>query len=465
MRTGCSLHLAKYLQLREAVPELQPCAEAVRKLRPVERFKVAAVAYRSYPLPEKVEEQSEPPSTAVAIPIQTNDTITGADGDEQADDTASAHAPAAPVTVEVVTADATDGRGAFMKPDDGMDVDATAHAPADAVVDGTAVDLSAAATATPAEAPVGDDDTAAAAPTPYKRAADTEQRETADMVIDQVDQQAAAEQANDKVIAKLPAGATAELDAATTGSNEGTSTEPAAMDVEAAAPAEGSTVPADTMHDTVPAAQAEGSTGEAADGAGAAAEAAAEAGASMTPTADADKATAVAHTDDSGAVNVKAQSNTATAAAPPASAPIQPQQPAAAAPPPPPPVRPAFRPPCMWMLLTPVRTSTTAGQPVSEIAVPIHIDAALPDYICQATSYDAHSQRKWQVGDRFRMFFGGKLGTKVGGSYYKGKIEAVNSQLKPGDSEPDPWESVTVSWDNEDGGTQHKVSAYRDGAF
>ena len=62
-----------------------------------------------------------------------------------------------------------------------------------------------------------------------------------------------------------------------------------------------------------------------------------------------------------------------------------------------------------------------------------------------------------QVGDRFRMYFGGKLGTKVGGSWYKGVIHTLHAQHAATDPNYDPWEAITVDWDTNDGSSQTKV--------
>ena len=120
-----------------------------------------------------------------------------------------------------------------------------------------------------------------------------------------------------------------------------------------------------------------------------------------------------------------------------------------------PPAIPTYRPACMWVLLSPVNGSSDTAGPV---ALPLHIDPTLPDYIVQAPNYESRMQKGWQPGDRFRMYFGGKLGTKVGGAYYKGYIKKVHADIKEGDNQPDPWESIEVLWDSEDGSSQHRVS-------
>lgn len=71
-----------------------------------------------------------------------------------------------------------------------------------------------------------------------------------------------------------------------------------------------------------------------------------------------------------------------------------------------------LRPTCVWLLLKPLQTSLSAsangaddGSAGGEIAVPIHIDASVPDYIVEKKAYEASLKRTWAVGDRFRMSF------------------------------------------------------------
>ncbi len=39
---------------------------------------------------------------------------------------------------------------------------------------------------------------------------------------------------------------------------------------------------------------------------------------------------------------------------------------------------------------------------------------ALPDYMVKADLFDKGSNRMWSPGDRFRMYFGGRAGSKQG---------------------------------------------------
>lgn len=88
------------------------------------------------------------------------------------------------------------------------------------------------------------------------------------------------------------------------------------------------------------------------------------------------------------------------------------------------------------------------GSESEAVAVPIHVDNSLPDFIVNVSAYDQGMHKQWQPGDRFRMFFGGKWSSRgQGGVYYKGAVVAV-AEHKLG--EPyDPWESLTVEWDND----------------
>lgn len=51
-----------------------------------------------------------------------------------------------------------------------------------------------------------------------------------------------------------------------------------------------------------------------------------------------------------------------------------------------------------------------------------------------------------------------QVGTKVGGMWYKGTIkDFVVAQGQPGDAHYDPWDSIIVQWDLDDGSSQTKV--------
>jgi hypothetical protein len=90
---------------------------------------------------------------------------------------------------------------------------------------------------------------------------------------------------------------------------------------------------------------------------------------------------------------------------------------------------PKLRPPCMWMLLTPVREpgapEPPQGAPRGDLALPIHIDGDLPDFLMPAATYEERVAKQWAPGERFRMYFGGKHGQKVRGSRAGGRKGAA----------------------------------------
>ncbi len=48
-----------------------------------------------------------------------------------------------------------------------------------------------------------------------------------------------------------------------------------------------------------------------------------------------------------------------------------------------------------------------------DIVVPIAIDNSLPEYLIRTEGYAERMRVQWQPGDRFRMFFGGKISSKT----------------------------------------------------
>lgn len=76
--------------------------------------------------------------------------------------------------------------------------------------------------------------------------------------------------------------------------------------------------------------------------------------------------------------------------------------------------------------------------------LPIHADAALPDYVVPLEAYERGRSQRWQAGDRFRMQFGGRKG-----SWYRGTV--VSTRGLTGEPQADPWEALAVKW--EDGGS------------
>ena len=49
-----------------------------------------------------------------------------------------------------------------------------------------------------------------------------------------------------------------------------------------------------------------------------------------------------------------------------------------------------------------------------DIAVPLRIDTALPDFLVTAETFDKGIRRHWYEGDRFRMFFAARSTSKAG---------------------------------------------------
>ena len=94
--------------------------------------------------------------------------------------------------------------------------------------------------------------------------------------------------------------------------------------------------------------------------------------------------------------------------------------------------------------------------------IPVAICNALPDYLVRSEGPAGYAERMrvpWQPGDRFRMFFGGKISSKThkkvksGGVWYKGTVVELRA-TQPDRSAPpeekeryDPWESLVVQWD------------------
>lgn len=50
---------------------------------------------------------------------------------------------------------------------------------------------------------------------------------------------------------------------------------------------------------------------------------------------------------------------------------------------------------------------------MQDVAIPIAIDSSLPDYLVRAEGYAERMRVAWLPGDRFRMFFGGKISSKT----------------------------------------------------
>ncbi len=44
-----------------------------------------------------------------------------------------------------------------------------------------------------------------------------------------------------------------------------------------------------------------------------------------------------------------------------------------------------------------------------DLALPLHADASLQDYVVKADVYDRRCAKTWRAGERFRMYFGSKV--------------------------------------------------------
>ncbi|KAK9803241.1 hypothetical protein WJX73_008882 [Symbiochloris irregularis] len=109
--------------------------------------------------------------------------------------------------------------------------------------------------------------------------------------------------------------------------------------------------------------------------------------------------------------------------------------------------------PTAWLLLRPSRHGPRHQLAARDIAVPLRIDGALPDFLVPAETFDRGLKRVWNEGDRFRMFFAARTTSKAGGTYYKGTVVNVRQQQPPYHSPMevkeayDPWEALEVEWD------------------
>eukprot|EP00873_Tetraselmis_striata_P020375 jgi/Tetstr1/440639/TSEL_028949.t1 len=123
--------------------------------------------------------------------------------------------------------------------------------------------------------------------------------------------------------------------------------------------------------------------------------------------------------------------------------------------------------PRVWLLLAPAASPVCAcvAPAAMPIALPIPVDIELPDYLVPGGEYERAARNLWQLGDRFRMFFGSKTASRADqGAYYKGSIVAIEAGAVQagllGHTEADPWESIVVEWDGEQESGQNKVSPW-----
>lgn len=83
---------------------------------------------------------------------------------------------------------------------------------------------------------------------------------------------------------------------------------------------------------------------------------------------------------------------------------------------------PEYRPPCMWVLMSPVDLSSSKADDYLQsdialasrdhrrpyIAVPFHVDEQLPDFLVPVDVYESAVEPTWLPGDKFSMYFGGR---------------------------------------------------------
>lgn len=128
--------------------------------------------------------------------------------------------------------------------------------------------------------------------------------------------------------------------------------------------------------------------------------------------------------------------------------------------------------PVAWLFLRPAKYGPRHQLPALDIAVPMAIDMSLPDYMVKTEVFKERTRIAWQPGDKFRMFFGGKISSKThrkvktGGVWYKGTVEGL-TEIAPNHDAPldekkmyDPWESVLVLWEKSSDGVLERVSPW-----
>ena len=70
--------------------------------------------------------------------------------------------------------------------------------------------------------------------------------------------------------------------------------------------------------------------------------------------------------------------------------------------------------PMAWLLLKPLRQNQNRADQSSGslLVIPLRIDIGLPDYLTSTASFEQSMSLRWEVGQRFQMFFGGKSKSK-----------------------------------------------------
>ena len=119
----------------------------------------------------------------------------------------------------------------------------------------------------------------------------------------------------------------------------------------------------------------------------------------------------------------------------------------------------APRCPVGWICLRPSRQAPRSQLSSADVIVPLAAIPGMPEYLLRTETFVERARISWRPGDRFRMFFGGKISSKTqrklkaGGTWHKGEIVDVTS-TRPEPGAPseafdsyDPWESIVVQWD------------------
>ena len=70
--------------------------------------------------------------------------------------------------------------------------------------------------------------------------------------------------------------------------------------------------------------------------------------------------------------------------------------------------------PVAWFLLRPLQQSHGMAIPSPEglLVVPLRIDVGMPDYLTGRADFEQSMSLRWEVGQRFQMFFSGKAKSK-----------------------------------------------------
>lgn len=96
--------------------------------------------------------------------------------------------------------------------------------------------------------------------------------------------------------------------------------------------------------------------------------------------------------------------------------------------------------------------------PSRAIVAILRLENRLPEYVVDAARYLAVVNRTWHAGDRFRMLFRNRQGAGPG-EYYFG----VTAGSLPFDSRGLlPWDALFVTWDDDDGGDDHRINPWYD---